>query len=209
MVEPDIKRVEFFIDGQNLFKGAEEAFGYNFPNYSPMRLATRICQDRPGWNLGDIHFYTGIPARDKDPKWNQFWAAKLLKMSRRGIKTYGRPLRYRRKEIKLAGGVSISTDVAEEKGIDVRIALDVIRQALRETYDVAVIISQDQDFSEVASEIRVIAAEQDRWIKVASAFVDGNPNFRGIQGTDWIRITREVYDACSRGLRYATPLQRP
>lgn len=196
MQEPDKKRVAFFFDGQNLFKGAEEAFGYNYPNYSPMRLATRICQDRPGWNLGDIHFYTGIPSREKDPKWNQFWSAKLLRMSRRGIKTFQRPLRYRRKEIKLSGGTSIVTDVAEEKGIDVRIALDVIRYALRETYDVAVIISQDQDLSEVASEIRIIAEEQDRWIKVASAFIAGNRNFRGIQGTDWISIAREVYDAC-------------
>lgn len=196
MEEPDKKRVAFYFDGQNLFKGAEQAFGYTYPNYSPLRLATRICQDRLGWNLGDISFYTGIPTRDKDPKWNQFWSAKLLKMSRRGIKTFKRPLRYRRKEIKLAGGTSIVTDVAEEKGIDVRLALDVIRHALRESYDVAVIVSQDQDFSEVASEIRIIAAEHDRWIKVASAFVEGNPNSRGIQGTDWIPITREVYDAC-------------
>jgi hypothetical protein len=117
-------------------------------------------------------------------------------MSRRGIQTFSRQLRYRRKEIKLPGGNSLLTDVAEEKGIDVRIALDVIRHALRESFDVAVIFSQDQDLSEVAAEIRAIGSEQNRWIKVASAFIAGNPNFRGIQGTDWITITREMYDAC-------------
>jgi uncharacterized LabA/DUF88 family protein len=39
----------------------------------------------------------------------------------------------------------------EEKGIDVRIALDVIAEAHRRAYDVALILSQDQDLSEVAT----------------------------------------------------------
>ena len=51
-----------------------------------------------------------------------------------------------------------------------RIAIDVIRMAHHKEYDVAVIVSQDQDLSEVAQEIRAIAKEQDRWIKVACAF---------------------------------------
>jgi uncharacterized LabA/DUF88 family protein len=38
----------------------------------------------------------------------------------------------------------------EEKGVDVRIALDVIRLAHRAEYDVALLFSQDQDLSEVA-----------------------------------------------------------
>ena len=46
-----------------------------------------------------------------------------------------------------------------EKGIDVRIALDVIGKAVRDEYDVAIIFSQDQDLSEVADEIRTIARQ--------------------------------------------------
>lgn len=86
----------------------------------------------------------------------------------------------------------------EEKGIDVRLALDVIRMAHRKEYDVAVIFSQDQDLSEVAEEIRAIAREQDRWIKVACAFPFSptTRNRRGIDKTDWIRIDRATYDAC-------------
>src|SRR5439155_21614536 len=62
----------------------------------------------------------------------------------------------------------------------------------------ALIFSQDQDLSEVADEIRLIADIQKRWIKVASAFpVSPVPhNKRGINGTDWIRIDRATYDAC-------------
>jgi len=86
----------------------------------------------------------------------------------------------------------------EEKGIDVRIALDVIRMAHHRLYDVALIFSQDQDLSEVAEEIRVIAGEQNRWIKIASAFPFSptTRNRRGVNKTDWIRIDRATYDRC-------------
>ena len=86
----------------------------------------------------------------------------------------------------------------EEKGIDVRIALDIIRLAHRQEFDVALIFSQDQDLSEVADEIRAIAREQNRWIKVASAFPFSptTRNRRGIEKTDWIKVDRVTYDDC-------------
>jgi hypothetical protein len=64
--------------------------------------------------------------------------------------------------------------------------------------DVALIFSQDQELSEVAEEIRTIALEQDRWIKVACAFPVSPTtiNRRGINKTDWIQIDRALYDAC-------------
>ena len=73
-----------------------------------------------------------------------------------------RPLRYRNQTVRLHDGTEHTVLVGEEKGIDVRIALDVIRLAHRREYDVAVVLSQDQDLAEVAEEIRVIAREQDR-----------------------------------------------
>jgi hypothetical protein len=52
--------------------------------------------------------------------------------------------------------------------------------------------------SEVADEIRVIANEQDRWLKIASAFPasPASGNRRGINKTDWIRVERTMYDLC-------------
>ena len=98
----------------------------------------------------------------------------------------------------LPDGTQHSFLAGEEKGIDVRIALDVIALAHRREYDVALVMSQDQDLSEVAQEIRVIAREQRRWIKIASAFPcsPASRNRRGINKTDWIRIDRELYDQC-------------
>jgi uncharacterized LabA/DUF88 family protein len=196
-VEPTVKRTVAFFDGQNLFHHVQEAFGYHYPNYSPLALATWIC-GRNGFSLQEIRFYTGIPNPEDDAFWNSFWSAKLLAMSRMGIKTFSRPLRYRPRTIKISDGIEYSTVVGEEKGIDVRMALDVIRMVRKEELDVALIFSQHQDFSELADEIRAIAKEQDRWIKIASAFPSspGARNVRGINKTDWIRIDRAAYDAC-------------
>jgi hypothetical protein len=119
-------------------------------------------------------------------------------LSRQNVEVFGRSLRYRNKVVKLPNGATHAFLTAEEKGIDVRIAIDVIRLAHRNIYDVAVVFSQDQDLSELCSEIRVIAREQNRWIKIASAFPVSptTTNKRGIPNSDWLRIDRATYDAC-------------
>jgi uncharacterized LabA/DUF88 family protein len=195
--EPPVKRTIAFVDGQNLFHAVKSAFGYTYPNYNVKALAQSICAAR-GWQLDQVRFYTGVPDSTDNAMWNGFWAAKLLAMSRQGVWTFSRPLRYRNQTVKLPDGTLHAFLAAEEKGVDVRIALDVIRQAHRRDYDVALVFSQDQDLSEVAAEVRVISMEQTRWIKMASAFPvsPAARNKRGINSTDWVPIDRAAYDAC-------------
>lgn len=195
--EPTIKRTIAFVDGQNLFHAAREAFGYTYPNYNPVCLAQAICQSK-NWHLKQVRFYTGIPDLSDDPFWHQFWTAKLRFLSWQGVHIFSRTLRYRNQRVRLPDGTEHTFLAGEEKGIDVRIAIDVIRLAHRNEYDVALIFSQDQDLSEVAEEVRAIAREQNRWIKVASAFPISptSRNRRGIEKTDWIPIDRALYDAC-------------
>ena len=195
--EPAIKRAVSFVDGQNLFHHVREAFGYTHPNYDILRLSEYVCK-RMAWNLLQARFYTGVPDRTDDPFWNQFWAAKLAGMGRQGIAVYSRSLRYRNRTVKLEGGGAVTFLTGEEKGIDVRIALDVIRLANANAYDVALVFSQDQDLSEVADEVRTIAKQQNRWIKIACAFPVSPTvlNSRGINKTDWISLDRASYDAC-------------
>lgn len=168
-LEPALKRVIAFVDGQNLFRHVKEAFGYDFPNFDINKLVNAIVSAE-NWNLQLTHFYTGMPDGNTDPKRNAFWTRKLAVMGRQGIKVYTRPLRYRNKSIRLADKTVQTLLVAEEKGIDVRIALDVIGKAVRNEFDVALVFSQDQDLSEVADEIRLIAAQCKRWIRIASAY---------------------------------------
>ena len=53
-----------------------------------------------------------------------------------------------------------SGNVAREKGVDIWIALDMVRMARLAEYDVALLFSQDNDFGEVAEEIRTIVKEK-------------------------------------------------
>lgn len=92
--EPAVKRAIVFVDGQNLFYGAKIAFGYPFPNYDILSLATTLCQQH-GWQLGEVRFYTGIPDATDNAFWNHFWTAKLAQMGRDKINVFSRPLRYR------------------------------------------------------------------------------------------------------------------
>jgi uncharacterized LabA/DUF88 family protein len=195
--EPPIKRAAAFFDGQNLFYAAKNAFGYPWPNYDPLKLAQAVC-DRQGWQLTRTHFYTGLPSAQDNPFWSHFWAAKLAQMGRVGVQTFWRHLTYRNHVIHLPTGGTASVLVGSEKGIDIRLALDVVATVRAATADVAIIFSQDQDLSEVADEVRWIAADQQRWFKLASAFPTSPTygNTRGIDKTDWLRISRAEYDAC-------------
>jgi uncharacterized LabA/DUF88 family protein len=196
-VEPLLKRTIAFIDGQNLFHNARKAFGYTFPNYDVQKLAWAVCIAR-GWTLERVQFYTGVPSSADDAFWHGFWSNKLAMMGRRGVAVYSRPLVYRKKTIEVPGFGPYTFLAGEEKGIDVRLALDTLDAAHQGQFDVALIFSQDQDLSELASPIRQVARFQDRWIKIASAFPDGVAagNRRGINGTDWCPVDRATYDTC-------------
>jgi len=183
------KRVVAFVDGQNLFNAAKQAFGYDYPNYDAVKLARLICEQRgqerqERWMLARLHFFTGMPSPTKDEPRNRFWKSKLAAMGRNEIvQTFSRPIVYR-------------NGIGQEKGIDVRLALDAVRLAHENEYDVALIFSQDQDFSELAIEIKRIASVQNRWVTVVCAYPvgAGYSNKSGIDKTDWFKIDKTLYD---------------
>jgi len=160
-----------------------------------MRLS-EVVATQNGWTPLGTRFYTGIPDPLDNPFCNHFWSAKLAVMGTQGVISYARPLRYRNQTIALPDGSSTTILVGQEKGVDVRTALDIVRLARSDDYDVALVFSQEQDLSEVADEIRAIARDQGRWIKIASAFPFSptSTNRRGVNGTDWIRLDRATYD---------------
>lgn len=195
-IEPAEKRAIAFFDGQNLFHSAKAAFGYAYPNFDPQKLAAAVASAQ-GWRLTGTRFYTGVPSADANARWHSFWTAKLAVLGTRGVHAYTRPLRYRNQTVTGPAGIT-TVLVGQEKGIDVRIALDVVRLAIEGAYDVAVIFSQDQDLTEAVTDVKELSAREQRWIKLASAYPwsPATPGARGINGTDWIRIDRATYDAC-------------
>jgi uncharacterized LabA/DUF88 family protein len=197
--EPERKRVVAFFDGQNLFHAAKDAFGSSHPDYDPLKLAQAVCQGVPSWELAGVRFYTGLHDASVDPFWHRFWTRKLAILGTRGVHIFTRPLRYRNQTIVLRDGSTTTALVGSEKGVDVRIALDIVRLARENEYDVALVFSQDQDLSEAADEVKAISRRDDRWIGVASAYPHSPPtyrNTRGITNTQWIKIDRAVYGQC-------------
>ena len=195
--EPNIKRAVAFFDGQNLYRHAKDAFGHHHPNYDPCKLAAAVCADC-GWVNHGVRFYTGVPSADRAPMWHGYWMRRLTAMRRAGIVVTSRPLRYRVEQVRLPDGSVHDLPVEREKGVDLRLGLDVVRMARNADLDVAIVFSQDQDLAEVAREVRDISRSAGRWLKAVSAFPHG-PNAtspRGIDRTDWYRMDREFYDAC-------------
>ncbi|HRX52754.1 MAG TPA: NYN domain-containing protein [Candidatus Krumholzibacteria bacterium] len=194
---PKYPRAIAFFDGQNLYHGAKEAFGYQTPNYDALALAGSVCA-RNGWLLSKTRFYTGIHNQQQNPELYSFWSNKIAQMKRMGITCFTPTLKYRPRQFVTAGRQVITKLVGVEKGVDVRIALDIVRLARQREFDVAVVFSQDQDLAEAAKEIRSIARDQDRWIKIACAYPCSpqSRNQRGINSTDWIRVDKDMYDAC-------------
>ena len=198
MQEPQEKRTVVFIDGQNLFHRAKAAFGYRTPTYDVTALAALICRQMD-WTLRQIRFYTGLPDERHASELRAAWTAKLARMGQQGVITCTRPLRY-----------SGMPPVGREKGIDVRIALDIVRLGRTNEYDVGLVLSQDQDLIEAINDIKDIAKQQKRWIKIASAFpasVDKRLN-KGLYGTDWIPIDAAMYASClEKTPFYSAPVQ--
>lgn len=166
---------------------ARNQWSYKHPNFNPIELSKLIIRQNRDWALTGIRLYTGIHDFSKKPRLNQFWHRKLNahKINDSRVYVYAAPLLY------TASG-------PREKGIDIRIALDLIRMARLDQYDVAILFSQDSDFREVAMEIRGIAREKQRWIKIASTCLchKSTDPVRGIDKTDWLKISKDDYDSC-------------
>lgn len=189
---PDPLRTVVLIDGQNLYHLAKDAWApdpakgpspYSWPSYDVEKLAQWLVSRKPNRVLSGIRFYTGVPnprIGDKERMWHGFWTNKLRGMTNRGIHVY-------RGRINPGG---------QEKGVDVSLAIDLIRLTYERAYDVAVIVSQDWDFGPAVLLAKKIATEQGRLVGVESAFPRLDPKQRGVPGTEWTFIDKATYDAC-------------
>jgi uncharacterized LabA/DUF88 family protein len=222
------KRVIFFFDVQNLFHSAKEAFDVDSPNFDPVKLANHFCAVH-GWSRCGIRFYTGIPVREYQPRWADYWSKRLRRLGNQKaiLNVFTTLLRYRErvfplpvdrqdKWFRLSSGnhsyihqelfdrngqplgrdVKLHVRVPQEKQIDVKIAIDLVMMTFETRFDVAVIFSQDDDISQAVTSAKTIARSQGRVVEFFSAFPEGTTYDRGIQGTNNLCISRDVYEAC-------------
>lgn len=148
-----VVKVAVFIDWQNTYKTAREAFGWTdypneYGNYSPYQLARILAAGNGRGSTGElisVSVHRGLPSQRHDPKGyaaNRRQSAAWMKENPDLVVPRLRPLRY-------------SYDlVAREKGVDVELALAAVESSLTKMCDVAVIFSHDTDLVPVVDMLR-------------------------------------------------------
>ena len=178
-------RTLVLIDGQNLYRLAMRAYGhvypYHWPSYDVVKLANALVARVPERTLTEVRFYTGVPSESQNADWHGFWNNKLRNLQRQEVRVY-------RQELSAAG---------QEKGVDVRLAVELVQATYEQLYDVAVIVSQDADLAPAVAVAREIAQGQNRRVDFESAFpqLPGRRHF-GIPDTTWVPIDKATYDTC-------------
>jgi uncharacterized LabA/DUF88 family protein len=138
-------RVAVFIDWQNTYMTAREAFGWKqFPSehgtYSPYTLARIIAAGNGRGETGrlvSVDIFRGQPSQRYDRigyAANRRQAAAWERENPSCIHVHQRPLRY-----------DPHTRVPTEKGVDVQLAVSAVEATLTKTCDVAVIFTHDTD----------------------------------------------------------------
>lgn len=197
---PSQARLITFFDGQNLFGAAKRAYGYARATYDPLLLSKHVAESL-ACQLKEVRFYTGIHKHTENPTLYSFWQSKLKRMANAGVRVFSRDLEYHTEEIELPDGTKRKFRVPREKGIDIRIALDMVRLVRAQELETIVVFSQDNDLIEACNEVKEISQEQRRFVRIRSAYpIPDDPakakRERGIDQTEWHRIQRSAYDAC-------------
>lgn len=111
-----------------------------------------------------------------------------------------RNLKQRELKISLAGVVHHESTSRKlvEKGIDLRLGLDLVKHTRLKIFDLAIIFSQDGDLAEAVDDAYEIAKEQHRRIAIACALpiAEGHTQQFGIRRTTNREFDNVFYDAC-------------
>ena len=166
-------RLRVFIDYQNVYMRAREAFGdestrydHTFGQIYPRRLGVLLRQRAEDAGrvrmLDQVRVYRGEPDAERNPTGQaacqrqvRFWQAQQC------VEVFSRPLSYR--PTRWENGRPIEWE-AREKGIDVMIAVDMVMGAVRDEFDVAILVSADTDLLPAAEAV----IEAGKWIEFAA-----------------------------------------
>jgi len=153
-------RVSIYIDGNNFYHLVLKKLGLDETRFDFEKFAIFLANDRVISNMGK-RFYTGTVReqegniRSKKAMSKQTFLFTFLKNNKWEIKTS--KLRRRMEKIIIDDRVTnyqnllklgikeISTERLREKGIDVKLATDLIVGAVDNKYDTAIIVSSDSD----------------------------------------------------------------
>lgn len=160
-----------FIDGQNLFHRVKSLFGHQEPDFDIRSLSSAVCK-RLGWQASEVFFYSGIPTLEDSPHWNRFWTEKIANVQAQcgiPVHTFTPSLRYRNEWTQRNDGEWRVYRSPQEKGVDVRLALDMVAETYKRRCDAMVIMTEDSDLQQAVDRCLEISNDQGRKLMIANA----------------------------------------
>lgn len=139
-------RVTVFIDWQNVYGSARRTFHRSQDPYvdgqvDPMKLATCLTHRNVDQELHQVRVYRGLPDSTRQPTSYGANERQAAAWSAAGVTVVRRPLM----DPRGWPDTSLPGDRPREKGIDVALAIDFVRLAIEDRYDVGILISGDTD----------------------------------------------------------------
>ncbi len=188
------ERLILFLDDKNFYNGARRAFFSNtdahfYGQVSPIALGNLICsqQAKTQRQLQQVRMYTGWPDSTKEPKTYAAHIKQCQSWEKDGAEVITRMLRYPQ---------DWPNSKAQQKGIDVALAVDFVALAIDSIYDVGVIASTDSDLRP-ALEYVIQKCRNKCHVEVSAWFTSQTKNSLSIPGIKiWChRLNKADYDA--------------
>jgi uncharacterized LabA/DUF88 family protein len=205
MAQRSVERVIVFIDWQNVYKGARDAFHQGqgprlLGNVGPMRLAQRLIQLTPGRRreLVGVRVYRGQPDPTRDPRGYAANRRQQDAWRRDGVTVVQRSLRYPK---------AWPAEKAQEKGVDVALAVDFVMLAVTGGYDVGILVSTDTDLKPALEAVAALGRNRQPHCEVAAwASSQAVPRLRITGAELWCHYLRvEDYRGMVDPTDYTTP----
>jgi len=205
-----MKKAIVFVDANNWYHNLKRWFK---PSDIDIKKVTDLIAKEKNLDIIEIRWYASIPDIE-DNKINYMQHMKFLSsLSKRGINVITRKLqRLSTKELKKkredllnswdlckickpiveASFLDIADHNQKEKGLDVWIAIDMVKEAIKENLDCAVLISGDSDFVPAFELIEEVERE------VLSCSVPGGYSNELRQKFPFIILNKEKLNKCMR-----------
>ncbi len=212
-----MKKAIIFIDANNWYHNVKKWFK---PSDIDITKLAKFISKEKDLEFKEIRWYTSMPNIKENPLIYKNQRAFLGYLEKQGIKIITRKLqKLSTKELKKKreelfnswdlcnkckpiveeSFLDMSDNFQKEKGIDVWIAINMVKEAIKENIDCAVLISGDADFVPAFDLIKEIGKE------VLSCFVPRGYSNELRQKFPYLILTREILIKCLKSYKNESP----
>ena len=199
--EPTTKRVAVFIEANEFFRLQKKVFRDNYLSFDAATLAKEIVKTHDDWELAAIHVYVPLPPKALGKSsWFGIWCHFANNARNHGCSVFAAEQDITHK-LMLDNDEMRPVQILDNTMCRYNMLLEVMETCCEELADVIVLVTGDRNLAPLSHRIRHLSCISKRWIKLVSAapYVEGGEGeartyFQGIPNSDWLWITREMYE---------------